>query len=122
MGSHTWPSLCLGERNLLVRDLQPTFYFFFFSHFSLPNTKNSLQSTLYFLVNPNGLPNIKSHLSSLNYLSTFFVLSLYIYVLLFLNYWKLVKIGCKIESVIEVNFKKLLAKIVNLIFKYILSS
>ena len=32
------------------------------------------------------------------------------------------KIGCKIESVIEVSFKKLLAKIVNLIFKYILSS
>ena len=32
------------------------------------------------------------------------------------------KIGCKIKSVIEVNFKKLLTKIVNLIFKYILSS
>ena len=32
------------------------------------------------------------------------------------------KMGCKIESVIGVNFKKLLAKIVNLIFKYILSS
>ena len=32
------------------------------------------------------------------------------------------KIGCKIESLIGVNFKKLLAKIVNLIFKYILSS
>ena len=32
------------------------------------------------------------------------------------------KIGCKIESVVGVNFKKLLAKIVNLIFKYILSS
>ena len=47
---------------------------------------------------------------------------IYIYVLLFLNYWKLVKIGCKIESVVRVNFKKLLAKIVNLIFKYILSS
>ena len=31
------------------------------------------------------------------------------------------KMGCKIESVIGVNFKKLLAKIVNLIFKYILS-
>ena len=31
-------------------------------------------------------------------------------------------IGCKIESVVGVNFKKLLAKIVNLIFKYILSS
>ena len=30
------------------------------------------------------------------------------------------KIGCKIK--IGVNFKKLLAKIVNLIFKYILSS
>ena len=29
---------------------------------------------------------------------------------------------CKIKSVIEVYFKKLLAKIVNLIFKYILSS
>ena len=65
----------------------------------------------------------ESHLSSLNSLSTFFFsLSLYIYVLLFLNYWKLVKIGCKIESVVGVNFKKLLAKIVNLIFKYILSS
>ena len=32
------------------------------------------------------------------------------------------KIGCKIESVVGVNFKILLAKIVNLIFKYILSS
>ena len=32
------------------------------------------------------------------------------------------KIGCKIESVVGVNFKKLLTKIVNLIFKYILSS
>ena len=32
------------------------------------------------------------------------------------------KIGCKIESVVEVNFKKLLVKIVNLIFKYILNS
>ena len=32
------------------------------------------------------------------------------------------KIGCKIESVVEVYFKKLLAKVVNLIFKYILSS
>ena len=32
------------------------------------------------------------------------------------------KIRCKIESVVEVYFKKLLAKVVNLIFKYILSS
>ena len=32
------------------------------------------------------------------------------------------KIWCKIKSVVGVNFKKLLAKIVNLIFKYILSS
>ena len=32
------------------------------------------------------------------------------------------KIGCKIESVVGMNFKKLLAKIVNLIFKYILNS
>ena len=32
------------------------------------------------------------------------------------------KIGYKIKSVVGVNFKKLLAKIVNLIFKYILSS
>ena len=32
------------------------------------------------------------------------------------------KIGCKIESMVEVNFKKLLPKIMNLIFKYILSS
>ena len=32
------------------------------------------------------------------------------------------KIGCKIKSVVGVNFKKLLIKIVNLIFKYILSS
>ena len=32
------------------------------------------------------------------------------------------KIECKIESVIGVNFKKLLAKIMNLIFKYILIS
>ena len=32
------------------------------------------------------------------------------------------KIWCKIESVVGVNFKKLLAKVVNLIFKYILSS
>ena len=31
------------------------------------------------------------------------------------------KIECKIESVVEVNFKKLLAKIVNLIFKKLLS-
>ena len=29
------------------------------------------------------------------------------------------KIGCKIESVVGVNFKKLLAKVVNLIFKFI---
>ena len=32
------------------------------------------------------------------------------------------KIRCKIESVVGVNFKKLIVKIVNLIFKYILSS
>ena len=32
------------------------------------------------------------------------------------------KIGCKIESVVGVNFKKLPAKVVNLRFKYILSS
>ena len=32
------------------------------------------------------------------------------------------KIGCKIESMVGVNFKKLLVKIVNLLFKYILSS
>ena len=32
------------------------------------------------------------------------------------------KIGCKIESMVEVNFKKLLAKMMNLIFKYILNS
>ena len=32
------------------------------------------------------------------------------------------KIGCKIKSMVGVNFKKLLAKIVNLIFKYILST
>ena len=32
------------------------------------------------------------------------------------------KIRCKIESVVEVNFKKLLVKIVNLIFKYFLNS
>ena len=32
------------------------------------------------------------------------------------------KIECKIESVVVVNFKRLLTKIVNLIFKYILSS
>ena len=32
------------------------------------------------------------------------------------------KMRCKIKSVIEVNFKKLLAKIMNLILKYILSS
>ena len=41
---------------------------------------------------------------------------------LFFNYLKLVKIRCKIESVVGMNFKKLLAKIVNLIFKYILNS
>ena len=32
------------------------------------------------------------------------------------------KIGCKIKSVVGVNFKKLLVKIVKLIFKYFLSS
>ena len=32
------------------------------------------------------------------------------------------KIGCKIKSVVGMNFKKLLAKVVNLIFKYILDS
>ena len=32
------------------------------------------------------------------------------------------KIGCKKNSVVGVNFKKLLAKVMNLIFKYILSS
>ena len=32
------------------------------------------------------------------------------------------KIRCKIKSVVGVNFKKLLPKIVNLIFKYILNS
>ena len=32
------------------------------------------------------------------------------------------KIGCKIESVVGVNFKKLLTKIMNLTFKYILNS
>ena len=63
-----------------------------------------------------------SYLSSLNSLSTFFSRYLSLYVLLFFNYWKLVKIGYKIESVIGVNFKKWLANIVNLIFKYIMSS
>ena len=32
------------------------------------------------------------------------------------------KIGYKIENVIRMNFKKLIAKIMNLIFKYILNS
>ena len=32
------------------------------------------------------------------------------------------KIGCKIENMVEMNFKKLLVKIINLIFKYILSN
>ena len=32
------------------------------------------------------------------------------------------KIRCKIKSVVRVNFKKLLAKTINLIFKYILSN
>ena len=32
------------------------------------------------------------------------------------------KIGCKIESVVRVNFKKLLTKIMNLIIKCILNS
>ena len=32
------------------------------------------------------------------------------------------KIRCKIKSMVGVNFKKLLTKIMNLIFKYILSS
>ena len=32
------------------------------------------------------------------------------------------KMECKIESMIGMNFKKLLAKIINLIFKYILIS
>ena len=39
-----------------------------------------------------------------------------------LIFLKLLEVRCKIESVVEVYFKKLLAKIVNLIFKYILSS
>ena len=32
------------------------------------------------------------------------------------------KIRCKIESVVGMNFRKLLVKIMNLIFKYILSN
>ena len=32
------------------------------------------------------------------------------------------KMRCKIKSMVGVNFKKLLAKVVNLIFKYILSN
>ena len=32
------------------------------------------------------------------------------------------KSGCKIENMIGVNFKKLLTKVINLIFKYILNS
>ena len=64
---------------------------------------------------------MKSHLSSLNSLSTFiFSLSLSLYICL--TYFKLLEVRCKIDSVVGVYFKKLLAKIVNLIFKYILSS
>ena len=37
-------------------------------------------------------------------------------------FFKLLEVGCKIKSVVEMNFKKLLAKIVNLLFKYFLSS
>ena len=59
-----------------------------------------------------------SHLSSLNSLFTFFF---YLYIYIFYIF-KLVKIGCKIKSVIEMNFKNLLVKIVNLIFKYILNN
>ena len=64
-----------------------------------------------------------SYLSSLNSLYLFFSLSLYIYVLLFFKLLEVnKKIGCKIENVIGVNFKKLLDKIINLIFKYILNN
>ena len=63
---------------------------------------------------------MESHLSSPNSLSTFFSLYLSLYICLI--FLKLLKVRCKIESVVGVYFKKLLAKIVNLIFKYILSS
>ena len=63
---------------------------------------------------------MKSHLSSLNSRFTFF--SLYLSLYICLNYFKLLEVRCKIESVVEMYFKKLLAKIMNLIFKYILSS
>ena len=63
---------------------------------------------------------MESHLSSLNYLSTFF--SLYLSIYICLTFFKLLEVKCKIESVVGVYFKKLLAKVVNLIFKYILSS
>ena len=81
-------------------------------------------SIIYFIVNQNDSPNVESHLSFLNYLSTFFslYLSIYMFYFFFLNYWKLVKIGCKIKSMVVMNFKKLIVKIVNLIFEYILSS
>ena len=69
---------------------------------------------LYFLIYPNDSLNVESHLSSLNFLS----ISLYIC----LTFLKLLKVKYKIESVVGVYFKKLLVKIVNLIFKYILSS
>ena len=38
------------------------------------------------------------------------------------GFFKLLEVRCKIESVVGVYLKKLLAKIVNLIFKYILLS
>ena len=59
-------------------------------------------------------------MSSLNSFSTFF--SLYLSLYICLTFFKLLEVRCKIESVVGVYFKKLLAKIVNLIFKYILSS
>ena len=114
----------LKLRVFSLEHLQPTLYFFFFSHFSYPNTKTSFQSilyfSLYFLVYPNGSSNVESHLSSLNSLSTFF--SLYLSLYICLTFFKLLEVMCKIESVVGVYFKKLLVKIVNLIFKYILSS
>ena len=61
-----------------------------------------------------------SHLNSLNSLSTF--LSLYLSLYICFTFFKLLEVGCKIDSAIGVNFKKLLVKIVNLIFKYFLSS
>ena len=72
----------------------PTHSLFLFFFVTLANQTQKIffQPTLYFLINPNNSPNMESHLSSLNSLSTFFFsLSLSLYICF--TFFKLLKVS-----------------------------